>query len=99
MNPKKALMLVAITVISITLIDACKKGDAASPASSPATTTTPTTMSTTASAVETAFGTNITLSSLENYAAQVVPPYITKDNCGPNPVTNAGATLGRGAVL
>jgi cytochrome c peroxidase len=96
MNSKKALMLVAVAAITITLIDACKKGDAASSASSTATTTTTTTiMSTTASAVEAAFGTNIKLSSLENYASQAIPQYIIKDNCGPNPVTNAGATLGR----
>jgi cytochrome c peroxidase len=38
----------------------------------------------------------IDLANLDNYSAQAVPAYITKDNCGPNnPVTNKGATLGR----
>jgi len=46
-------------------------------------------------AVQAAFGDNINLNSLENYAGQTVPAYITKDNSGGNPVTNAGATLGR----
>ncbi len=38
----------------------------------------------------------IDLNSLENYANQVIPPYITKDNTPPeNPITDKGATLGR----
>jgi cytochrome c peroxidase len=37
----------------------------------------------------------IDLANLDNYAAQPVPAYITKDNCGPNPITDKGATLGR----
>lgn len=46
-------------------------------------------------AVQAAFGDNINLNNLENYAGQTIPAYITKDNSGNNPVTNAGATLGR----
>lgn len=37
----------------------------------------------------------INLDALNNYANQPVPDYITKDNSGANPVTDAGATLGR----
>jgi cytochrome c peroxidase len=42
-----------------------------------------------------AFGTNINLNSLANYAAQTTPPYITRINNIGNPVTDKGATLGR----
>lgn len=45
--------------------------------------------------VEAAFGNTIDLTSLSNYANQVIPPYITKDNSALNPVTDKGATLGR----
>ena len=37
----------------------------------------------------------VNLESLDNYANQPVPNYITKLNEGGNPITNAGATLGR----
>lgn len=46
-------------------------------------------------AVTAAFGTNINLNSLANYAAQARPAYILKDNSGANTITNAKATLGR----
>jgi cytochrome c peroxidase len=46
-------------------------------------------------AVATAFGAQIDLNNLANYAAQPKPAYITKDNTGNNPITNAKATLGR----
>lgn len=42
-----------------------------------------------------AFGSNINLSSLENYANQSKPSYITRDNSAGNPITDKGATLGR----
>lgn len=46
--------------------------------------------------VEAAFGSNIDLDNLENYANQTIPSYITKDNTtAGNPITNKGATLGR----
>lgn len=45
--------------------------------------------------VEAAFGNTIDLTNLSNYANQVIPPYITKDNSTLNPVTDKGATLGR----
>jgi len=45
--------------------------------------------------VEAAFGSTIDLNNLNNYANQVIPNYITKDNSNLNPVTDKGATLGR----
>ncbi len=45
--------------------------------------------------VEAAFGSNIDLANLANYANQTVPPYITKSNVGTNTITDKGATLGR----
>ncbi len=47
------------------------------------------------SAISTVFGGAIDLENLDNYAAQTVPNYITKLNDGGNPITDAGATLGR----
>lgn len=45
--------------------------------------------------VTAAFGSNINLKSLENYANQTKPAYITKDNTAGNPITDKEATLGR----
>ncbi|WP_298146640.1 cytochrome c peroxidase [Flavobacterium sp.] len=45
--------------------------------------------------VEAAFGSNVDLTNLANYANQTVPPYITKSNVGTNTITDKGATLGR----
>ena len=67
----------------IVLLVACSKAD---------TTTTGQTVYT---AVATAFGAQIDLNNLANYAAQPKPAYIVKDNTGNNPITNAKATLGR----
>lgn len=47
------------------------------------------------SAISTVFGGTIDLENLDNYAGQTVPNYITKINDGGNPITDAGATLGR----
>ena len=41
------------------------------------------------------FAGRINLDSLDNYAAQTVPNYITKLNDGGNPISDTGATLGR----
>lgn len=41
------------------------------------------------------FGNTIDLNNLSNYANQVIPNYITKDNSALNPITDKGATLGR----
>ncbi|MDI1255785.1 MAG: cytochrome c peroxidase [Flavobacterium sp.] len=46
-------------------------------------------------AVTAAFGDNIDLGNLVNYANQPIPVYITKDNTVGNPITDKGATLGR----
>lgn len=67
----------------VVLLVACSKADNA-----PAT-------QTVYAAVATAFGAQIDLNNLANYAAQTKPAYITKDNTGNNPITNAKATLGR----
>jgi cytochrome c peroxidase len=45
--------------------------------------------------IKATFGTTIDPNNLANYAAQSVPPYITKDNGLANPITDKGATLGR----
>lgn len=42
-----------------------------------------------------AFGANLDLNNLQNYANQTVPGYITKDNSNGNVITNKAATLGR----
>jgi len=44
---------------------------------------------------EAAFAGRIDLNSLANYAAQTIPGYIRRTNITTNPVTDAGATLGR----
>lgn len=44
---------------------------------------------------KTYFGDALDFENLANYANQVVPNYITKDNTGANRITNAKATLGR----
>ena len=41
------------------------------------------------------FGTNLDLNNLNNYANQIIPAYITKDNTAGNIITDKGATLGR----
>lgn len=47
------------------------------------------------SAISTTFGGTIDLENLDDFAGQTVPDYITKINDGGNPITDAGATLGR----
>ncbi|MBO6687251.1 MAG: cytochrome-c peroxidase [Henriciella sp.] len=47
------------------------------------------------SAISTVFSGSIDLDNLDDFAGQAVPNYITKVNDGGNPITNAGATLGR----
>jgi len=46
-------------------------------------------------AILAAFGSNIDLGNLSNYASQTRPTYITKDNTAGNVITNSKATLGR----
>ena len=45
--------------------------------------------------IKLAFGTNIDPTNLENYANQVKPAYIVKNNLGNNAITDKTATLGR----
>ncbi|MHA7899200.1 MAG: cytochrome c peroxidase [Henriciella sp.] len=47
------------------------------------------------SAIAATFGNSVDLENLDDYAGQTVPDYINKLNDGGNPITNAGATLGR----
>jgi cytochrome c peroxidase len=47
------------------------------------------------SAISTVFNGSIDLTNLANYADQPVPDYIARINTGGNPITDAGATLGR----
>lgn len=47
------------------------------------------------SAIATVFSGEIDLENLDDFANQPVPNYITKINDGGNPITDAGATLGR----
>ncbi|MFA6947188.1 MAG: cytochrome-c peroxidase, partial [Pedobacter sp.] len=46
-------------------------------------------------AIKAAFGNNINLNSLANYAGQAKPAYIIKDNTGNNTISNAKASIGR----
>ena len=46
-------------------------------------------------AIQLAFGSNLNLDNLENYSNQPVPDYIGAPRDNGNPVTDAGATLGR----
>lgn len=46
-------------------------------------------------AIEKTFGSSIDLQNLANYANQLKPAYIVKDNSANNKITNAKATLGR----
>ncbi|MES2375818.1 MAG: cytochrome c peroxidase [Bacteroidota bacterium] len=96
MTPQK---LTAAALIILAFAGGCKKSDkpAVTPATTNTTTTTTTMMgvTTTYPAVQAAFGGNINLTALANYAKQPIPGYITRDNTGNNAITDAGATLGR----
>lgn len=92
MKPKRTLLTLIFAVMALLIFDACRKL-ANTPISS--TTSTTTTTTTTATPLQAAFGANIDLTNLQNYANQAVPKYITNDNSGGDPVTDAGATLGR----
>jgi cytochrome c peroxidase len=80
---RKIPLIFSGIVSLVILLVACSKAD---------TTATGQTVYT---AVATAFGAQIDLNNLANYAAQSKPAYITKDNTGNNPIINAKATLGR----
>lgn len=80
---RKIPLIFSGIVAVIVLLVACSKAD---------TTATGQTVYTSVAA---AFGAQIDLNNLANYAAQTEPAYIVKDNTGNNPITNAKATLGR----
>jgi cytochrome c peroxidase len=80
---RKIPLIFSGIVSLVILLVACSKADTAA------------TGQTVYTAVATAFGAQIDLNNLANYAAQSKPAYITKDNTGNNPITNAKATLGR----
>jgi len=82
---RKIPLFIASIVSVVVFLVACSKTDSAA-------NVTGTTLYT---AIATAFGAQIDLNNLANYAAQTKPAYITKDNTGNNPITNAKATLGR----
>lgn len=80
---RKHTLVLASIALGILGLAACKKNDSNSASS--ATLSYP--------AVEAALTINLT--SLANYANQIKPAYIVKDNTGANPINNAKATLGR----
>lgn len=95
MNSQK---LTATVFICMAFVAGCKKSAKTTVAPTNNTTTITTIMTgvtTTYPAVQAAFGGNINLTALENYAKQPIPGYITRDNTGNNAITDAGATLGR----
>ena len=80
---RKIPLIFSGIVTVVVLLVACSKADNTQ------------TTQTVYAAIATAFGAQIDLNNLANYAAQPKPAYITKDNTGNNPITNAKATLGR----
>ena len=80
---RKIPLIFSGIVSLVILLVACSKAD------------TPATGGNVFTAVAAAFGAQIDLNNLANYAAQTKPAYIVKDNTGNNPITNAKATLGR----
>lgn len=78
---KKIPLTLAGICTAVLVIISCSKSDSV--------------VTNTTTAIEQAFGTNINLSSLANYANQVKPAYIVKDNTGTNAISDAKATVGR----
>lgn len=81
MNKYITVVLMGLTIL---LLSRCKKE-----------TETATTANVNEAIIAAHFGTNINLHDLDNYAHQSVPAYITDDNTGSNPISDAKATLGR----
>ena len=79
---QKNYLLFAVFFSTLLIIAACSKKEENTPSDPYA-------------AIRATFGTKIDPSNLQNYANQSIPTYITKDNTGNNPITNAKATLGR----
>ena len=90
------LSLFGIT-IGIFCIIGCSKNDSITviPTTPTAGTTTAITTIDAYAAIKLAFGSNIDLTNLENYANQDKPAYILKNNLGNNAITDKTATLGR----
>jgi cytochrome c peroxidase len=84
---KKTTTALSFIIVLIVIAISCSKKDSDTP---PVTTDD-------YAAITAAFGTNIDLNSLANYATQARPAYLNpaKDNTGGNAITNAKATLGR----
>ena len=79
---RKIPLIFSGIVAVIVLLVACSKAD------------TPATGGNVFTAVAAAFGTQIDLNNLANYAAQPKPAYIVKDNTGNNPITMPKQHLG-----
>jgi cytochrome c peroxidase len=79
---KKTFFIISSFVLGIIIFVSCKKDDTTDSA-------------TTYEAIKAAFGANIDVANLLNYASQIKPVYINKENTGTNAITNAKATLGR----
>jgi cytochrome c peroxidase len=79
---RKAAIVLLPIVAAVVAVASCSKKDSSTTAASYPN-------------VATAFGSNIDLVHLANYAGQGRPAYIIKDNTGSNGITDAKATLGR----
>jgi len=82
LSMKKTKIVTYCLLMIVALILGCSKSE-------------PTTISEPYAAIKAAFGSNIDLSSLNNYSKQLIPAYILKDNGTGNTITDAKATLGR----
>lgn len=78
---KKIPLTIAGVCTAVLVIISCSKTD--------------TVVTNTTSAIEQAFGNNINIGSLANYANQGKPNYILKDNIAGSTITDAKATVGR----
>jgi cytochrome c peroxidase len=81
---RKTSIIICSIITTIVIFISCKKNESS-----------PTTTVDTYTAIKATFGTNIDPTNLANYAGQIKPAYINKDNTGANAITNAKATLGR----
>ncbi|MES2269235.1 MAG: cytochrome c peroxidase [Bacteroidota bacterium] len=95
MNPKQVLAIIALAVTVLCIAEACRKDNSTASSTNTSTTMAMAATPSTGTAVQIAFGNNINLASLESYAGQTIPAYITRDNGRNNPINNAAATLGR----
>lgn len=91
----QTLLSISFFLVIFSIIS-CSKEDAIAvlPSSNPTATGSTNTIDPYA-AIKLAFGSTIDPNSLENYANQGKPAYITKSNVGANSITDKTATLGR----